>query len=324
MRRRRADAAAFRDLDVLHLGYYIGVRHSIRKIIDNVIQGCSGLRQNWLSFRERRFLGGFDEARVIRFVNAVRPKILHLHFSSVFDRRLFRRLRYRPAIVATVHGEVTSAYRDDVDVLICIHEPGLERNQGERVLIENTPWVDARDVRRELRPNGEACLASRFSTQCIGEQTIEAYGRIGGTVYLYGDSAVTSGAAEIRRWCARYPNIVVRPWSNHVEREIVKHSVFAFFPAEPNPQRCDPLNVMEAVALGIPTVAVPRRSRQRYVVDGYNGFVVESQDELVARCNELLGDAELYSRIKQNALAHASELRNTMPLEYEAVYRRFL
>jgi hypothetical protein len=318
------DEQAYQDLDVLHLGYHIRTRHSIGKIIENIIWSCKGLRQNWLSFSPGKTTTGFNEDLVLAFINQVRPKILHLHFSSVFEKAWFRQLAYRPAIVCTVHGTVTNPYREFVDLLICIHQPCYDKNTGERVIIESSPLLDKGDIAHTLDNNHQVSLAARFAPYCMSEDTVRLYGSLKGEVFMYGYSDCNSAARDVRRWSSPFSNIHLVPWNNFVEKEIVKHSIYAFIPPVFNSHLCYGMNVMEAVALGIPTVAVPRASRREYVVDGYNGFVARSREEFVEKGNLLLSDDRLYATMKKNALAHAAALPNPMPLEYEAVYRRFL
>lgn len=317
---------AYHSLDVLHVGYYLWIRHSIRKIIDNLISNCPSLHQNFFSFPEvaGKPKPSFDELGVIEFINRVRPKILHLHFSSIFDMALFDKLAYRPIVVCTVHGEVTNPYRDKIDVLVCVHQGGYEKNKGSRVVIEYTPDINPLLIASKPKLPKTACLATRFSFDCLSQKTIDLYGQIQAPLSVYGYSSGVAAAGTLFGWCAKKANLRVEKWTDYVETAMSKHDVFVYYPPEDYGLRCYDMKIMEAVTLGVPVITTLRHGSKEYITNGYNGFTVANESEFIEKSNLLLQNRDLFRVMKTNALSRAHSLTNDMHLHYSKLYTRLL
>lgn len=64
-----------------------------------------------------------------------------------------------------------------------------------------------------------------------------------------------------------------------------------------------PMNIVEAMACDLPVVARDNRGHRTIIQNGYNGFLIEQEDEddFVQRIMELMDDPELYNEIRNNA-----------------------
>jgi glycosyltransferase involved in cell wall biosynthesis len=65
------------------------------------------------------------------------------------------------------------------------------------------------------------------------------------------------------------------------------------------PERGYTLSTLEAMAVGMPVVAI--RHRVTPIVDGENGFLVDTAEEMIARARLLLADVKLARRLGQSA-----------------------
>ena len=88
------------------------------------------------------------------------------------------------------------------------------------------------------------------------------------------------------------------------------------------------MTLLEAMAMGLPVVASRLDGIAEVIGDGREGFLVPSDDAslFVERTAALLQDAELSSRIAQNARANieASFSVERMTSAVEEIYDRFL
>jgi glycosyltransferase involved in cell wall biosynthesis len=63
-----------------------------------------------------------------------------------------------------------------------------------------------------------------------------------------------------------------------------------------------PQKIFEYMAMGIPTIANNLPTHTDYIKDGYNGFIVDSAEELVEAVLKLKNDKKLYNTMSKNAL----------------------
>ena len=83
---------------------------------------------------------------------------------------------------------------------------------------------------------------------------------------------------------------------------------------------------LEMMALGIPVVASDEAPYREVIVDGVTGFLVRSGHEWVARLRDLVGDADLRTRMGAAARTHVAEhwsMRSGWQ-QWENAYRRLL
>lgn len=308
----------YNDLDVLHIGFFFFNRHSLFKIVQNVIHHSKRTKQKWLCLQNHKIENVFE------FCNIVQPKIIHIHFAEIIHESSFQFLKYSPKIVGTMHSEKLNPYYKHLDFLICISELTASLNRGKRKVIENTVWVDEHLVREDIDENPDFCLTARFSPFVLSKETIDIYSQIQSDVWIYGHTQ-DDRSHRLKAAAIRYPNLNVMDWDNYVERMISKHSVFSIIkPILDSSYQYD-MNVMEAVCLGMPCITTQKRQDyQQYVIDGYNGFVVSDSFQFIERCNQLVKDHDLFSEMKKNALAHRKTINNYMPEQYEDVYMSLL
>lgn len=304
----------YSDLDVLHLGFFFFNRHSIFKIVQNVVHHAKNTKQNWLCLQDHKI------EEVFEFCNIVQPKIIHIHFSEIIDESAFQFLKYSPKIVGTIHSQKLMPYSQSLDFLICINSLSHDLNRGSRKIIENTVWVDEHLVREKIDEHPDFCLTARFSPFVLSKETIQIYSHINSDVWIYGHTQ-DYHSNKLKSAALRYPNLNVVDWDNYIERMISRHSVFSVIkPILDSSYQYD-MNVMEAAALGMPCITTQKRQDyQKYVIDGHNGFIVSDSNEFIDRCNLLVSDHNLFSEMKKNALAHRKTIVNNMPERYEEVY----
>ena len=82
-----------------------------------------------------------------------------------------------------------------------------------------------------------------------------------------------------------------------------------------------PVNIMEAMAAGLPVVAMRNRGHCALVQDGETGFLVDTQSQMEEKLCLLLDDAALRQTLGENAKAHVADFDVRRVLkELEAVY----
>ena len=87
-----------------------------------------------------------------------------------------------------------------------------------------------------------------------------------------------------------------------------------------------PVNVMEAMACGLPAVAVDNRGHRALIHDGEDGFLVRANDfNLMAeKINLLFFDNEMYRRFSQNAAENIKKFsQNSVVAQMSEIYRSF-
>lgn len=60
------------------------------------------------------------------------------------------------------------------------------------------------------------------------------------------------------------------------------------------------LNLVEALASGVPIICTKNRGHSEILIEGYNGFYAQNPHEFVQRINDLIVDEELYLRLVGN------------------------
>lgn len=309
-----------KDLDVLHLGYRLDRGYSISKIINNLISNATRTTQNKISLK--RFE---NEKDTIDLINRYQPKILHLHFSSLWNEELFGLLNYRPYIICTVHGLVENPYRKYVDLLICIHDGVYKMNTGERIVIENTVDINKNNIVKKVFDDVDFCCSCRYAREAINDKTIRTFGSVYGKFYIYGYNRDEKRSRQFYRTIKKYNNLIPEEWSDNIESCISKHAVYAYIKPIINPNICQGMNVMEATNLGIPCITTKKlQNYQKYVIDNFNGFMVEDSINFIKKCNFLSKNHYEFKRIKENAIEHSKNLKNTMPQQYEEIYLKVL
>jgi len=84
-----------------------------------------------------------------------------------------------------------------------------------------------------------------------------------------------------------------------------------------------PVNIMEALACGLPVVAVDNRGHRELVRDGVNGYLVAPGDTgaMVQRVFGLIDDKQLYRKLSEAAVNSVTPFcRERVVEEMRAVY----
>jgi glycosyltransferase involved in cell wall biosynthesis len=302
------------EIDVLHLGYYMAMtaRASIAKIVENLGANVP-LRQAY--WRVRR--GEFDEAEAVHEINRVQPRILNVHGTGPCD--IVSKINPGPKIVVTVHDSNDYEYCSFADVVVCVQPVGWKVNQrlGRNVVIIPNSVVTPPIIEQDNRMMGYAVTSLRFSAECIDERTLAVYERIGKDVAIYGYNEFEYSQKMILA-AKGISNVHLEPWNPNVESLLDDYRLYCYFPPKNNPESFHGLKVLEAVAAGVPVVASRRANSP--IIQGYNGYDVDSENEFADRCREVLND----SLFLENARNHAKTISNTMPTAYHNVYKSLL
>jgi glycosyltransferase involved in cell wall biosynthesis len=306
------------DLDVLHLTFFHSKATAVSKVINNLVKNIPGVRQKVISLSEFDLDPGL-------LINATRPKILHIHFNGQHPESSFLYdLSYRPVIIQTLHTDSRSIFTDIVDKIICLDEPGASKNDARKnIFIENSVDVAGFD---KHRPNQNGvCLGLRFSPDQMQKEVFDLFARLRAEVYFYGADDVLAFDADhnrsLREYALGYQNIHCLPYISNMEERMVEHSFLCYYLLNNNPSRAYGLVAMEAASLGMPVVALKRRQlSQQFIIDGYNGLIVDNGAELIEACARLREDVGLYETMCANAQRHCLTLKNSMPESYRGVY----
>ena len=68
-----------------------------------------------------------------------------------------------------------------------------------------------------------------------------------------------------------------------------------------------PQKIFEYMAMGLPTIANDIPTHTDYIKDGYNGFIINSAEDLVEAVLKLKNDKKLYKKISENAKESAKK-----------------
>lgn len=88
-----------------------------------------------------------------------------------------------------------------------------------------------------------------------------------------------------------------------------------------------PVNVMEALASGLPVVLSDNRGHRVLGVNGENGYVVKVNDyeAMAQRINEILDDANLYKKLSENAVELIKPYsKESVLVELKEIYNRYI
>lgn len=87
-----------------------------------------------------------------------------------------------------------------------------------------------------------------------------------------------------------------------------------------------PVNIMEAMACGIPVVAADNRGHRSLIKNGEDGFIVEPNDfkTMAEKINLLLSDNVLYSRISEKAAENVRRFsQESVVAQMSSIYKSF-
>lgn len=301
--------------DVAHLCYYYGYREAVQKVIDNICKNSD----NHIILPIKEVFG--DENNVISILNDIKPKIIHIHFNSLFDQNCFGNLTYKPnAIIQTIHGNKKTNYGNIVDQIVCIHDEAAKLNDNS-IVIENT--VDVMGA--VYNPCFNSIVTGfRIIKEKIDTNIVNYFGSIQGDIDVFGMPFVpTKHSKKIESTCPS--NVRLYHWNRFIENLISKRVLFVYAVEYNNKEICYGLSLMEAACIGMPIVALRRRQdNQKYIINGYNGLIADSLEDLAECCNMLYKNVNLLKMFAENAKKHIISLSNTMPEQYNALYEKYL
>lgn len=67
-------------------------------------------------------------------------------------------------------------------------------------------------------------------------------------------------------------------------------------------QRSPPQKIFEFMAMGLPIIANKIETHTDYIKDGYNGFIIDSEEEFIEAVLKLKKDKKLYKKMAENSL----------------------
>jgi hypothetical protein len=111
---------------------------------------------------------------------------------------------------------------------------------------------------------------------------------------------LVAGDGELKDVLARAPGIELRGWVSNAESlQLLARAHALLFPS----RWAEPLarTLLEAQALGVPTVACNTGGTRDIISDNFNGLLAENTDEFAAQLRRLMDDAELRARLSENS-----------------------
>jgi glycosyltransferase involved in cell wall biosynthesis len=331
-------ASRLSGLDVLSLSCWYGANASIQKVLDTIRRFNGDLQQHDFSIGKG---GSCYDPRTTTFgpyrdfvdlANACKPRLVHLHFNSSVP---FKRsdLGDNVKVVQTVHAVARTVFLDECDAVVCIHEAGRAAQSGLsapnkiHVIYNNVPV--ASEVDAERLPAGSPVFVCRTSAEDFDETTARALAACiipPKKVTVVGYSRSNPYADEFRAIAKRYrTSLRLRPWTTDMEKVYRRASfLIETSPRDPTEASFD-LSVQEAVGMGLPVVVRRReQTRTTIVEDAVNGFICDSDEEVIDRCRRLQGDPDLLRHFSDNAKLRFRKLLSGRPMaeEYRALYER--
>ena len=136
---------------------------------------------------------------------------------------------------------------------------------------------------------------------------------------------VVAGDGELKNVLAQCKQIELRGWlANPETLALLARAEILLFPS----RWAEPLarTILEAQALGVPTIALNTGGTRDMISDNVNGLLAANMDEFAAQLRRLAGDAELRARLSENAKRAAREKfsPNIVAEKLESIYQRAL
>lgn len=325
-------------LDVLSLSCWYGANASIQKVLDTIRRFNGDLRQHDFSIGKG---GSCYDPRTTTFgtyqdfvalANRYKPRLIHLHFNSLVP---FKRsdMDYDVKVVQTVHAIARTVFRNECDAVVCIHEAGRAAQAGlpdrRKIQVIYNNVSIASEVDAEKLEAGSPVFVCRTSAEDFNETTARVLAACvipPKKVAVIGYSKSNPYAGEFRAIARRYrKSLRLKRWTTDMEK-VYRRAAFLIetSPRDPTEASFD-LSVQEAVGMGLPVV-VRRREQTRTMIveDGVNGFICDSDEEIIAGCRQLQGDPDLLRRFSENAKLRFRKALSGRPMaeEYRALYDR--
>jgi glycosyltransferase involved in cell wall biosynthesis len=329
-------AARLGGLDVLTLSCWYGANASIQKVLDTIRRFNGDLRQHDFSigrggscYNPRTTSFGTYQDFVV-LANKSKPRLVHLHFNSLVP---FKRsdLGFEVKVVQTVHGIARTIFLDECDAVVCIHEAGRAAQAGLpgrhkiHVIYNNVPVTSEVDV--DKLEAGSPLFVCRTSAEDFDETTARTLAACvipPKKVTVVGYSKSNAYAGEFLTIAKRHgKSLRLVPWTTDIEKVYRRASfLIETSPRDPTGASFD-LSVQEAVGMGLPVVARRREQTRATIVEhGVNGFICDSDEEIIARCRQLQGNPDLLKRFSENSKLRFRKLLSGRPMaqEYRALY----
>lgn len=315
----------FSNYDVVHVTNFPlnDMGSSIIKIIYNLIKNIE-LKQCAVSTYD------IGINMLIRILNNLNIKIVHFQCNPQMINIALRHSKLNTRSIQTVHHNCLSVLADHVNKVICIHDIVRQKNLSKGInnlqVIENTVDVIPRDKNKACPPLSFVSC-SGICEYYFDYENVDCYSKINAPFHIYGFMNYPY-SNEMENYILDKKNIFAHQHTeNVIDDAISTHGCFTFFqPIKKRlPNWCYGLAVMEPARYGIPIVTIKRaKMNQKYIINGYNGFVVDTTEEFIDCCNLLTKDHGLYEQLYKNSYNNAIRLKNTMPEEYMKVYKELL
>ena len=117
---------------------------------------------------------------------------------------------------------------------------------------------------------------------------------------------IVAGEGELSDYLSREPTIALRGWLSNPEiLQLMAGATALLFPS----RWAEPLarTLLEAQALGVPTVALNAGGTRDIISDNENGLLADSLDEFARGLKQLVIDPDLRARLSENARRTAEE-----------------
>ncbi len=136
---------------------------------------------------------------------------------------------------------------------------------------------------------------------------------------------VIVGEGSLQRRLAEIPNVKMLGWvSNKDVLEVTRRATALLFPS----RWAEPLarTLLEAQAMGAPTIALDTGGTRDVIQDGVNGLLAANEDEFARQLARLVADAELQQRLRENSkrVAYEKFSPGAVLPQFESLYARVL